>query len=161
MAVIWPAVESTSSTAGVAVVDPVKTAPDGIPRLGWLKILNISARNSNWPASPRNFRWVSFTAEKSRLDKPGALKKLRCVSPMKPSGCRLNAHGSNHMEAVCTGVPAAITFVELVSRAVVPQPTDVPFVMLDDVRVGSTFGRALDVVDSDNVRFVDSVGSNG
>ena len=111
-----------------------------------------SARNSSCPASPRNLRCVSFTVEKSRFDKPGPLRKLRDVLPINPSGCKLNAQGSNQCAVVRVGVPG---------RIVVPQPAEVPWVMLEELRVGSTFGRAAEVVDNDNVRFVFSVGSNG
>src|ERR1035437_6810858 len=133
--VIMPAFVSGPSV----MLAPWNTVPFGNAKLAWLKRLKTSARNCNRPASPRNFSGVSLTTEKFVLEIWGPLRKLRDELPRKPAGWTLNAQGSNHRVGVPRGVPAAITFVP---AAPVPQPDEVPLMMLLMLRVGSIFGRS-------------------
>ena len=88
--VICPAVVSGDSPLAL----PEKTIRPGSAKLGWLRILKNSARNSTFPPSPNFLTGVSFTSEKSRFLKAGPLKIFLPAFPKNPAVGVVNAQGS-------------------------------------------------------------------
>src|SRR5436309_11830444 len=88
----------------LAPVDPEKIGTIMLPKFGWFKTLNASARNCRLV---RSVRLNCFFIAKSKSASPGPMTAFLDKFPNVPAGGKMNTHGSNHSDGVPSFVPGA------------------------------------------------------